>query len=154
MAVVETVTNHYNLAGRLDKITTDNGTTQHVVEYRYNDAGTRVAAYSYDQPSGGGTKSYEKTVVYLIDAYNHTGYAQVLEELTFDDADPDPLTDTPDSLTTYTIGDDVIAQNVDGDVQYLLYDGHGFRAKRSCILCFVPEFLAIFPYFGYKDFFY
>ena len=45
--------------------------------------------------------------------------------MTFNKADPDPLTETPDSLTTYVIGDDVIAQTVDGTTQYLLYDGHG-----------------------------
>ena len=45
--------------------------------------------------------------------------------MTFNKANPDPLTETPDSLTTYVIGDDVIAQTVDGTTQYLLYDGHG-----------------------------
>ncbi len=45
--------------------------------------------------------------------------------MTFNKADPDPLTETPDSLTTYVIGDDVIAQTKDGTTQYLLYDGHG-----------------------------
>jgi len=123
--VIETVTNHYNLANRLDKVTTElaNG-DQHIVEYTYNDEGIRVRAYSYDIPYGQGVQN-EKTVIYLVDAYNHTGYAQTLEELAFNYADPDPLTETPDSLTTYLIGDDVLAQNVDGDTQYLLYDGHG-----------------------------
>ena len=124
--VKEVVTYQYNLAGRLDKVTTDEQTgTKNVVEYIYNDEGIRVRAYSYDQPTGGGTKSNEKTVTYLIDSYNHTGYAQTLEELTFNRANPNPLTDTPDSLRTYLIGDDVIAQTVDGETQYLLYDGHG-----------------------------
>ena len=49
----------------------------------------------------------------------------MLEELTFNKANPDPSTETPDSTTTYTIGDDVIAQNVAGTSKYLLYDGHG-----------------------------
>jgi len=51
---------------------------------------------------------------YLIDPYNHTGYAQVLEET------------TGGVRTTYTIGDDVIAQyNATDGTEYLLYDGHG-----------------------------
>jgi len=46
--------------------------------------------------------------------YNHTGYAQVLEET------------TGASTITYTIGDDVIAQfTTGGTTEYLLYDGHG-----------------------------
>jgi len=124
--IKDIVTNHYSLAGRLDKVTTNaQQSTESVVEYIYNDDGIRVRAYSYDQPTGGGTKSNEKTVVYLIDSYNHTGYAQTLEELTFNKANPNPITETPDSVRTYLIGDDVIAQTTDGDTQYLLYDGHG-----------------------------
>jgi RHS repeat-associated protein len=123
--VIETVTNHYNLANRLDKVTTElaNG-DQHIVEYTYNDEGIRVRAYSYDIPNSQGVQN-EKTVVYLVDSYNHTGYAQTLEELVFDYAASYPLTETPDSLTTYLIGDDCLAQTVDGTTQYLLYDGHG-----------------------------
>ena len=52
-----------------------------------------------------------------IDPYNHTGYAQVLEETTDDGVNV--------STTYYTIGDDVLAQTVDGTTEYLLYDGHG-----------------------------
>ena len=51
---------------------------------------------------------------YLIDAYNHTGYAQVFVE------------DDGTNTTSYVIGDDVLAQATDSaDPQYLLYDGHG-----------------------------
>jgi len=53
---------------------------------------------------------------------------QVLEELVFNKANPDPLTETPDSRKTYTIGDDVdvITQYENGTgAEYLLYDGHG-----------------------------
>jgi len=53
---------------------------------------------------------------YLIDSYNHTGYAQTFEET------------TGANTTAYIIGDDVLAQ-VSGttatDIDYLLYDGHG-----------------------------
>jgi len=124
--VEEVVTNHYNLAGRLDKVTTDKQSgTENVVEYIYNDDSIRVRAYSYTQPTGGGTKTGEKTVIYLVDSYNHTGYAQALEELTYNKANPVIGSDTPDSVRTYLIGDDVLAQTVDGVTDYLLYDGHG-----------------------------
>jgi len=73
-----------------------------------------------------GAKQNEKTIIYLVDQYNHTGYAQVLEELLFNKANPDPLTETPDSRKTYTIGDDVITQYENGTgAEHLLYDGHG-----------------------------
>ena len=45
--------------------------------------------------------------------------------MTFNKANPVIGTDTPDSVRTYLIGDDVIAQTVDGVTDYLLYDGHG-----------------------------
>jgi len=120
--IEEVVTNHYSLAGRLDKVTTENSDgNQRIVEYTYNDDGIRIESYSYDIPDGGSVEN-EETVVYLTDSYNHTGYAQTLEEKTYNGTD---TSDTPDSLRTYLIGDDVIAQNTDGDVEYLLYDGHG-----------------------------
>lgn len=53
---------------------------------------------------------------YLIDAYNHTGYAQVFEET------------TGANTTAYIIGDDVLAQatgTTATSIDYLLYDGHG-----------------------------
>jgi len=49
---------------------------------------------------------------YLIDAYNHTGYAQVFEE--YDGVN-----------RTYTIGDDVISQYDGTSVGHFLYDGLG-----------------------------
>ena len=118
-AKLEEVTYEYNLQNRLAKVTTDDQSgTVCVAEYTYNDSGIRVSAYSYDMPQGGGAKSNEVTTTYLIDQYNHTGYAQVLEE-TIDDGS------TP-ILKTYTVGDDVIAQyNSTSGVEHFLYDGHG-----------------------------
>ncbi len=63
----------------------------------------------------------QTTTNYVIDANNHTGYAQVLEEK---DAS------APGSVTkTYTIGHDVLAQQAAaiaaGAVLRFLYDGHG-----------------------------
>lgn len=135
--VKEVVTNHYNIAGRLSRMVTDSdadsGTNSvDVVDYTYNDDGIRVKKYTFniaqnylDDVDEQTYATDQQTTVYLIDSYNHTGYAQTLEELTFDKANPDPLIETPDSLRTYLIGDDIIAQNTDGTVEYLLYDGHG-----------------------------
>jgi len=46
--------------------------------------------------------------------YNHTGYAQTLEEY------------SSGSLKTFTIADDMLTEAVDsGTAKHLLYDGHG-----------------------------
>jgi len=115
---VEKVTYDYNLQNRLRRVTTDDtGGTDAVVEYTYNDAGIKVKAYSYDTPDGGETKQSEVTEIFLIDSYNHTGYAQVLEEWSPSGSHPD---------VTYTIGDDVVTQyDPTNGARHLLYDGHG-----------------------------
>jgi len=51
---------------------------------------------------------------YIIDPYNHTGYAQVLRQVVDTDAN-----------TAYILGLDVLARARNGDMKYLLYDGHG-----------------------------
>jgi len=105
---LEVVTYEYNLQGRLAKMTVDDGSIT-VTEYEYDPDGNRIAK------TVGGV-----TTTYLIDAYNHTGYAQTFVE--------DDGTDT----TCYVIGDDVLAQAVNiTDPQYLLYDGHGSTRQLS-----------------------
>ncbi|MCY2989032.1 MAG: RHS repeat-associated core domain-containing protein, partial [Planctomycetota bacterium] len=55
-------------------------------------------------------------VLYLVDANNPTGYAQVLQEM---DA-------AQQILRSYTLGLDILAQTESaGTVYHLLYDGHG-----------------------------
>lgn len=57
-----------------------------------------------------------------MDSYNHTGYAQVLEEAIVDNLTPSTNT------ITYTIGDDVITQSRQVNsytAEHLLYDGQG-----------------------------
>jgi len=136
-AVVEAVTYDYNLANRLEMVTTTRGDTVEVTEYTYNDDGIRVKSqYSRTVSS---VTDQARTIVYLVDSYNHTGYVQTLEEETvttdyIDGVPQTPVTET----TTYLIGDDVIAQTKsnwefttqwdqvgDAVTQYLLYDGHG-----------------------------
>ncbi len=95
----------YNLANQLEQVkVTTNGIGWDVTAYKYNDDGIRVE------------KNVNGTVTtYLVDSYNHTGYAQVLEER------------TNDVLTkTYIIGDDVIGEvNNYGTLKYYLCDGQG-----------------------------
>ena len=76
------------------------------VDYKYNAAGIRVDA------NNGGTHTE-----FLIDPYNHTGYAQVFKEKTT--ADPNYM--------VYIFGHDVVAQaaTTSANTNYLLYDGHG-----------------------------
>jgi RHS repeat-associated protein len=116
--IIETVTYDYNLQNRLARVTTSHtegsDNISDVTEYTYNDEGIRVKSYHY-RTINGGARQNEETKVFLIDSFNHTGYAQVLEEWT-------PGNSTPD--VTYTIGDDVISQ-YKTSTNYLLYDGHG-----------------------------
>ena len=119
--VTETVVYTYNLQNRLTTVTTtpySGGVAQSptVTEYRYNPQGIRVGKIVDDA-------IYTD---YLIDPYNHTGYAQVLEETTDDG--------TTLMRIQYTIGDDMISQTTStysggiwtaGGTKYLFYDGHG-----------------------------
>ena len=103
-------TNTYNLQGRLLTSATG-GTTS---SYVYNDSGIRVLQ------DDGTTETF-----YLVDANNHTGFAQVREELNGNTL-----------VRSYTIGHDKISQR-DGDwdptvpssqsapIHIFLYDGHG-----------------------------
>ena len=125
---IEEVTYEYNLQNRLAKVTTYDyiipATT--VVAYKYNADGVRIAKIK--DPEGSAV-----TTIYLTDSYNHTGYAQTLEEMTFNALDPDPVNDIPASRKTYTIGDDMLTEATaehDGTewtyyAQHLIYDGHG-----------------------------
>jgi RHS repeat-associated protein len=95
----------YNLQNRLKEVNvTTDGVNWDVTTYKYNDAGIRV------EKDNNGT-----VTTYLVDSYNHTGYAQVLEEW------------TGGVLTkTYIIGDDVIGEaDSSGTLKYYLYDGQG-----------------------------
>lgn len=133
-AVIEKVEYTYNTANRLAKETVKDAgdVVLSWTEYTYNHAGIRVKSVHFDG-------SDTITPTYLVDSYNPTGYAQVLEELT-------QRQSTPNSATRiqYTIGDDVISQtksdgvwNTDhwewtaSDTEYLLYDGHGSTRQLS-----------------------
>jgi RHS repeat-associated protein len=115
---IEKATYDYNLQNRLERVTVDDGdNVDEITEYTYNDDGIRVKSYYY-QLVDGTTKQNEDTKIFLIDPYNHTGYAQVLEQWVAGGTTPD---------TTYTIGDDVITEKPGSGPyrKHLLYDGHG-----------------------------
>jgi|GEM_PF-3456569 len=97
----------YDLAGQLYEVrelSADGSTVISWTRYSYNDDGIRIRS----EDSSGLIRTF------LIDPANGTGYAQVLEE--YDGT----------TRTSYTIGDDVLAQKAgSAQPQYLLYDGHG-----------------------------
>ena len=132
----------YNLQNRLSKLTqysiVGSDTVRVFTEYTYNPDGIRVGSYTYKTVNGGAAQN-KTTTDYLIDPYNHTGYAQVLEEWTISyNASDVPTTQ---NRISYTIGDDVISQSrsdwtwnagtstwdltTSHDTEYLLYDGQG-----------------------------
>lgn len=95
----------YDLENRLAStvITKDDAGDEIVTtaNYVYNQDGIRVRTESATTINGGLIEA--STNVFLIDSFNHTGFAQVLEELPAVGAVP---------TKTYTIGDDVISQSV------------------------------------------
>ena len=117
--VLETTAYEYNLQNRMSRMIVsyeeDSNDVNEVTEYTYNDSGIRVKSYYY-KTIDSGPKQNEKTKLFLIDAYNHTGYAQVLEQWSPSGSNPD---------ITYTIGDDIITQKKSSGVRHFLYDGHG-----------------------------
>jgi RHS repeat-associated protein len=104
------VTYSYDLKNKLSSFSGGSSTGTFV----YNHQGIRVRS-TIDS----------NTTLYLIDPYNHTGYQQILEELT---ARGVPAT------RSYVIGDDVLGQAVGSTVSWLLYDGHGSTRQLSSTL--------------------
>jgi RHS repeat-associated protein len=112
----------YDLDNRLVKRTTATA----IIELAYDGDGNRVRKVL--KTSGG---SLLKTICYLVDDRNLTGYAQVLEEAVFDSIDQS----LPAENRRYTHGHDVISQRQSsGAVHFYGYDGHGtvrFLASQS-----------------------
>ena len=104
-----TTTYEYNLQGRLEKVTVDDGTSVTVTDYLYNDAGARIQKTV--QVDGGVAVVTE----YHIDPQNHTGYAKAIEEIVDGQLE-----------RSYAIGHAIISQALaDGTLFQLLHDGHG-----------------------------
>ena len=122
---LETTEYDYNLQGRMSEVRVDldaDGNVDRVEEYTYNDSSIRVSkTLSIDTNDNDDFTDADDTnakkTIYLIDPHNHTGYAQVLEEL---DAE------TAAVLRRYTIGHDVLSQwDSTSSTLFFLYDGHG-----------------------------
>jgi len=100
-----TISYTYNLANKLSSVAASGIT----IAFCYNDQGIRVSS-----------ATSSSTNTYLVDANNHTGYQQVLEQFSQSGGLP--------SLTkSYVIGDDVLAQcsASTNAPSYFLADGHG-----------------------------
>jgi RHS repeat-associated protein len=98
----------YDLRGRLAQVQPEG---QSAVDYLYNHAGIRVRA------SIGASD-----IDYIVDPYNHTGYAQVFKKI-------NPISG---ANTVYVYGHDALAQAEDTtNPNYLLYDGHGSTRQLS-----------------------
>jgi RHS repeat-associated protein len=125
----ETIDYTYNLENRLTGMVstrTDDQSRQVEVttSYAYNQDGIRVGSQMTTITDGAVTA--QETKLFLLDSYNHTGYAQVLEELPAVGATP---------ITSYVIGDDVLSQssirNSEFETRHFLYDGHGSTRQLS-----------------------
>lgn len=94
----------YNLQNRLAEVkVTSDGSNWDITTYKYNPGGIRI------KKNVNGTETK-----YLIDSYNHTGYAQVFLER------------TAPNTTAYVIGSEVLTQAVGtNSAKCLLCDGHG-----------------------------
>jgi RHS repeat-associated protein len=98
----------YDLKNKLSAVTNFTSSGNGTNTFLYNDQGIRV----HSSALGGITTHY------LIDANNHTGYQQILEELSAPGAT---------ASKSYLLGDDVLAQcgSDPSALSFLLYDGHG-----------------------------
>ena len=98
-----------------------NGVKSNIVtqEYTYDSSGMKVRQVETVDANADGTVDAESTTTYLLDALNHTGYTQVLEERRVENG-------VEVKVTTYTIGHDILSQ-FDSENGYLvlLSDGHG-----------------------------
>ncbi len=107
----------YNLQGRMDSADVDldaDGYVDRREEYEYDDSGIRVAKTEKIDSDDDGTVDTTIRTDYHVDKKNHTGYAQVLEEM---------LNGTLER--TYTVGHDVFAETIAvGQIRHLLKDGH------------------------------
>ncbi len=103
----------------------------------YNYDGIRVRSVSSSTVNG--VLQSSATNFFLIDPFNLTGSAQVIEELPAIGAAP---------TVSYTLGNDIIAQSSDpsGSAQYLLKDGHDSTRQLATSSGVVTD------YYGYDAF--
>ncbi len=126
-AIVEAVQYDYNLQNKLERITKEyeeiGNNIYEVTEYIYNDEGIRVKSVYRKYVNDIEQTGSRETTVFLVDSYNHTGFAQVLEETLYNYAGAFVY------RRTYTVGDDVLTQSrynvTTTGIRHLLYDGQG-----------------------------
>ncbi len=121
------------LASAVTTTTSAGSTVVTTTAYLYDYNGNRVRSELHKAVNGQETTS--STNIFLLDALNSTGLAQVLEELPAVGATP---------ATSYTIGDDIISQTKPGAggqpaTDWLLYDGHGSTRQAADALGQVTE---------------
>jgi RHS repeat-associated protein len=119
--VVEDITYDYNIRNKLSRMSrafTDwEGSIVETTQYTYNDSGDLAKTSRYRTVNGGPPEGQDGKA-FLIDPFNHTGFPQVL------------LESYGGIITTYTIGDDVLAQAGEdayfGQIsKHFIRDGHG-----------------------------
>ncbi len=115
---VEVTDYGYNLQGRMNSAAVDldaDGIVDRREEYEYDDTGIRVAKTELVDSNDDGTVDTTTRTDYHVDKQNHTGYAQVLEEMQGDVVQ-----------NSWTIGHDVFLEAVAANqLRHLLKDGHG-----------------------------
>ena len=135
MADTHTLTEmSYDARGRMSGIVITTTNAQGIVsvvkqEFVYDSTGIKIRQTEAADIGGDGVIDSFKATNYVVDALNHTGYAQVLEEHTTEqDADG-----ARTKVITYTIGHDVLTQAsaameaalAGNGILHFLYDGHG-----------------------------
>lgn len=124
-------TYEFNLQGRMSKViieTWSGGSqiSEEIVEYEYDHNGIRVETHHTEDTNNDGTLEVDETTTHLVDHDNFTGYAQTIEEVTYDN-----LAQAEKARRIYTLGHDIISQftknstYTSGLNTVFLYDGHG-----------------------------
>ncbi|MCA9039984.1 MAG: RHS repeat-associated core domain-containing protein [Planctomycetaceae bacterium] len=144
----EVVTDTYDSNG--DVIRRDTAT------FEYDDQGIRVEATNkveIDHDSNPATAlqvDSEETTTYLNDPMNHTGYSQVIEEVTYDE-----LAEAEVDRSIYTLGVDILSQfrinsvNTSGANYYFQYDGHGSTRMLTDLLGAIATYNSVTQIFAY-----
>ncbi|QDU80097.1 tRNA(Glu)-specific nuclease WapA precursor [Polystyrenella longa] len=166
--VISNTTYGFNLQGRMDEVVTDtydsNGDVvrRETATYEYDDKGIRVEAtqkveVDHDtDPLTALQVESDETTTYLSDPMNHTGYSQVIEEVTVDNLNSMSETER----VIYTLGLDVLQQvkydsaNPTGLNSIMLHDGHGSTRMLTDMLgavTIVNSIPQIFTYDAYGE---
>ncbi|MCA9039539.1 MAG: hypothetical protein KDA65_04250, partial [Planctomycetaceae bacterium] len=152
----------FNLQGRMDEVVTDtydsNGDVirRETATYEYDDMGIRVEATNKvevdhdSNPSTALQVDSEETTTYLNDPMNHTGFSQVIEEVTYDQ-----LAEAEVDRSIYIFGHDILSQfrinsvNPTGASFFFQYDGHGSTRMLTNLLGEVAAYNSISQIFTY-----